>query len=107
MRMNMYEPVFKTGSYINYWGFPIKTRSMKNKFISYISIFLFALLASCEKEVKTSHSESKSVCFYLSTTRATDVEFEKGDAIGVFAAARDDESVPAPVSYTHLTLPTT
>lgn len=70
---------------------------MKKQFLSYISIFLFALLASCEKEVKTSHSESKSVCFYLSTTRATDVEFEKGDAIGVFAAARDDESVPAPL----------
>ena len=86
-----------TGFCINFWGLPIKTKSMKKQFLSYISIFLFALLASCEKEVKTSHSESKSVCFYLSTTRATDVEFEKGDAIGVFAAARDDESVPAPL----------
>ena len=46
----------------------------------------------------TGTSGSSPVCFYLSpepSTRATDTEFEKGDAIGVFAAARDDESVPA------------
>ncbi|MDY6194102.1 MAG: fimbrillin family protein, partial [Bacteroides uniformis] len=69
---------------------------MKKHFLSYISVFLLALLFGCEKDTGT--SGSSPVCFYLSpepSTRATDTEFEKGDAIGVFAAARDDESVPA------------
>ena len=59
-------------------------------------VLLLALLFGCEKDTGT--SGSSPVCFYLSpepSTRATDTEFEKGDAIGVFAAARDDESVPA------------
>ena len=69
---------------------------MKKHFLSYISVLLLALLFGCEKDTGT--SGSSPVCFYLSpepSTRATDTEFEKGDAIGVFAAARDDESVPA------------
>ena len=69
---------------------------MKKHFLSYISVLLLALLLGCEKDTGT--SGSSPVCFYLSpepSTRATDTEFEKGDAIGVFAAARDDESVPA------------
>ena len=69
---------------------------MKKHFLSYISVLLLALLLGCEKDTVT--SGSSPVCFYLSpepSTRATDTEFEKGDAIGVFAAARDDESVPA------------
>ena len=69
---------------------------MKKHFLSYISVLLLALLFGCEKDTGT--SGSSPVCFYLSPeppTRATDTEFEKGDAIGVFAAARDDESVPA------------
>ena len=69
---------------------------MKKHFLSYISVLLLALLLGCEKDIGT--SGSSPVCFYLSpepSTRATDTEFEKGDAIGVFAAARDDESVPA------------
>ena len=69
---------------------------MKKHFLSYISVLLLALLFGCEKDTGT--SGSYPVCFYLSpepSTRATDTEFEKGDAIGVFAAARDDESVPA------------
>ena len=69
---------------------------MKKHFLSYICVFVLALLFGCEKDTGT--SGSSPVCFYLSpepSTRATDTEFEKGDAIGVFAAARDDESVPA------------
>ena len=69
---------------------------MKKHLLSYISVLLLALLFGCEKDTGT--SGSSPVCFYLSpepSTRATDTEFEKGDAIGVFAAARDDESVPA------------
>ena len=69
---------------------------MKKHFLSYISVLLLALLLGCEKDTGT--SGSSPVCFYLSpepSTRATDTEFEKGDAIGAFAAARDDESVPA------------
>ena len=69
---------------------------MKKHFLSYISVLLLALLLGCEKDTGT--SGSSPVCFYLSpepSTRATDTEFEKGDAIGVFAVARDDESVPA------------
>ena len=69
---------------------------MKKHFLSYISVLLLALLFGCEKDTGT--SGSSPVCFYLSpepSTRATDTEFEKGDAIGVFVAARDDESVPA------------
>ena len=69
---------------------------MKKHFLSYISVLLLALLFGCEKDTGT--SGSSPVCFYLSpepSTRATDTEFEKGDAIGIFAAARDDESVPA------------
>ena len=69
---------------------------MKKHFLSYISVLLLALLLGCEKDTGT--SGSSPVCFYLSpepSTRATDTEFEKGDAIGVFAPARDDESVPA------------
>lgn len=57
---------------------------MKKHFLSYISVLLLALLFGCEKDTGT--SGSSPVCFYLSpepSTRATDTEFEKGDAIGV------------------------
>ena len=73
---------------------------MKKYFLSYIYVLLLALLFGCEQDTGTSQSDTSFVSFYLSpevSTRATDVEFEKGDAIGVFAAARDDESVPAPL----------
>ena len=71
---------------------------MKKYFLSYIYVLLLALLFGCEQDTGTSQSDTSLVSFYLSpeaSTRATDVEFEKGDAIGVFAAARDDEAVPA------------
>lgn len=77
-------------------GAPHKKKKYEETFLSYISVLLLALLLGCEKDTGT--SGSSPVCFYLSpepSTRATDTEFEKGDAIGVFAAARDDESVPA------------
>uniref|UniRef100_UPI00359F826B fimbrillin family protein n=2 Tax=Prevotella heparinolytica TaxID=28113 RepID=UPI00359F826B len=73
---------------------------MKKKFLSYIPIFLLALVSGCEKEAKTSSADKSPVCFYLAssaTTRATDKAFEKGDAIGVYATVREDNGTVSPL----------
>lgn len=54
---------------------------MKKYFLSYIYVLLLALLFGCEQDTGTSQSDTSLVSFYLSleaSTRATDVEFEKG-----------------------------